>query len=112
MQDIRNVSKNRQGKQKDRQNSGREPESYLCAVCGGERYHLVLTAEALKNRVGLKLRCGTCHASQDATDSVRPPRHAVFHRGAPRQDPGYPSGMVMDDLSANMQVDILPRRDL
>lgn len=68
MQEIHNVSKDRQGTQKVRHDSGREPECYLCAVCGGERYHLVLTAEALNNRVGLKIRCGTCNASQDVID--------------------------------------------
>lgn len=68
MQAIHNVSKDRLGKQTGRQNSSRKPEGYLCAVCGGERYHLVLTAEALNNRVGLKLRCGTCNASQDVID--------------------------------------------
>ena len=92
MQDIRNVSKNRQGKQKDRQNSGREPESYLCEVCGGERYHLVLTAEALNNRVGLKLRCGTCNASQDVTDSVRTPHRAIFTEEHRAKIPGTPAG--------------------
>lgn len=92
MQDIHHVSKNRQGKQKDRQNSGREPERYLCAVCGGERYHLVLTAEALKTRVGLKLRCSTCHASQNVIDSVRTPHHTVFTEEHRAKIPGIPAG--------------------
>lgn len=85
MQDIRNVSKDRHGKQKDLQNSAREPEGYLCAVCGGERYHLVLTAEALNNRVGLKVRCGTCNVSQDVSDGdCTPWQHALFYDGGLR----------------------------
>ena len=42
-----------------------EVGNYSCKVCGGERYHLVLTAKALKNSVGLKIRCGNCNAAQD-----------------------------------------------
>lgn len=79
-----NVSKDRQGKRKDRPNSGRDPNGYLCVVCGGERYHLVLTAEALNNRVGLKIRCGTCNASQDMIDSAQAPRHGVLYEEALR----------------------------
>jgi len=79
MHNTHNALKDRQGKPMDRQNSDREPNGYLCTVCGGERYHLVLTAEALNNRVGLKIRCGTCNASQDVIDGAQAPRpHAVF----------------------------------
>ena len=71
MQGIHNVSKIQQGKQRHRHNP--EPKSgggYSCALCGSERYHLVLTAEALNNRVGLILRCGNCNASQEVTEGV------------------------------------------
>ena len=64
MQDIPNVLKIQQGKQRHGQNVDGQP-GYSCEVCGGERYHLVLTAEALNNRIGLKIRCGTCTASQN-----------------------------------------------
>jgi hypothetical protein len=70
MQGIPNVSQNQHGKQRHRHNSDGQPEGYSCEVCGGERYHLVLTAEALNNRIGLKIRCGTCNASQDVIDSA------------------------------------------
>ena len=68
MQGINNVSKVQQGKQRHRRNSEPEPGGYLCELCGSERYHLVLTAQALNNRVGLILRCGNCNASQKITD--------------------------------------------
>ena len=70
MQGIHNVSKVQQSKQRRRQNSGPEPGGYSCALCGSERYHLVLIAEALNNRVGLILRCGSCNASQEVTEGV------------------------------------------
>ena len=66
MQGINNVSKVQQGKQRrHRRNSEPEPGSYSCELCGSERYHLVLTAQALNNRVGLILRCGNCNTSQE-----------------------------------------------
>ncbi len=92
MQGIHNVSKNLQGKHRHRQNSDGEAKAYSCAVCGGKRYHLVLTAEALNNRVGLKLRCGTCNASHDVIDSVRTPHHAVFTEEHRAKIPGTPAG--------------------
>jgi hypothetical protein len=69
MQSIPNVSKIQRGKQRHGLNSDGQP-GYSCEVCGGERYHLVLTAEALNNRVNLKIRCGTCNASQDVIDGA------------------------------------------
>lgn len=69
MQGIHSISKFQQRKHR-RQNTGTEPSGYLCVLCGSERYHLVLTAEALNNRVGLKLRCGNCNASQEVTEEV------------------------------------------
>jgi hypothetical protein len=74
MRGIHDVLKNRQGNQ----NSDGKSKVYSCAVCGGKRYHLVLTAEALNTHVGLTLRCSTCHASQNVFDSVRTPHHALF----------------------------------
>ena len=74
MQSLHNVSKDLQAPQKSRQRWDREPKGYSCAVCGGERYHLVLTAEALNDRVGLKIRCGACNASQDVIADARAPR--------------------------------------
>jgi hypothetical protein len=72
MQVIHNVQKIRQGKQMHL--SKRQPRSYSCALCGGERYHLVLIAEALNDRVGLIRRCGNCNASQEVTEEVGTPR--------------------------------------
>ncbi len=69
MQGIHSVSKLQQRKQR-RQHTGPKPDGYLCTLCGSERYHLVLTAEALNNRVGLKLRCGNCNASQEVTEEI------------------------------------------
>ncbi len=69
MQGIHNVSKVQQSKRR-RQSSGTEPGGYSCALCGGERYHLVLIAEALNDRVGLILRCGSCNASQEVTEGA------------------------------------------
>jgi hypothetical protein len=69
MQGIPSVSKIQRGKHRHGQNSDGQP-GYSCEVCGGERYHLVLTAEALNNRVNLKIRCGTCNASQDVIDGA------------------------------------------
>lgn len=74
MQRLHNVSKERQDTPRSRQRWDREPEGYSCPVCGGESYHLVLTAEALNDRVRLKIRCGACNASQDVSDNVRAPR--------------------------------------
>ena len=74
MQGINNVSKVQQGKQRrHRRNSEPEPGSYSCELCGSERYHLVLTAQALNNRVGLILRCGNCNASQEVTEGAGTP---------------------------------------
>ncbi len=70
MQGIHNVSKVQQSNQKHRQNSEPEPGGYSCTFCGSERYHLVLTAEALSNRVGLILRCSNCNASQEVTEGA------------------------------------------
>jgi hypothetical protein len=69
MQGIPNILKLQQGKQRHGQNLDGQP-GYSCEVCGGERYHLVLTAEALNNRIGLKIRCGTCNASQHVIDGA------------------------------------------
>ena len=69
MQGIHNVSEVQKSKRR-RQNSGPEPGGYSCALCGSERYYLVLIAEALNNRVGLILRCGSCNASQEVTQGV------------------------------------------
>jgi hypothetical protein len=74
MQRLHNVSMDRQPTPRPRQRLARKPEGYSCAVCGGERYHLVLTAEALNDRVGLKIRCGTCNASQDVIADARATR--------------------------------------
>lgn len=70
MQGIPNVSKNPRGHQRHHQNPDEQSKGYSCAVCGGERYHLVLTAEALNNRVNLKIRCGTCNVSQDVINGA------------------------------------------
>lgn len=44
-------------------------EPFSCAHCGGERYYLVLHAEALTNKGGLRLTCSTCQASHALYDS-------------------------------------------
>ncbi len=49
------------------------PDPYLCALCGGERYHLVITAEALSSHVGLMRRCSNCNASQKIIESIAAP---------------------------------------
>jgi len=73
MQGTHAVSKIQQGKQRHRQNLKPEPGGYSCALCGSDRYHLVLTAEALNNRVCLILRCCNCNASQEVTEGVGTP---------------------------------------
>ena len=65
---IHYASKVRQDKQMHP--AKRQPRDYSCALCGGERYHLVLIAEALNDRVGLVRRCGNCNASQEVTGEV------------------------------------------
>lgn len=67
---IHNTPKIRQGKQMHPKNLERQPWGYSCALCGGERYHLVLIAEALNNRVGLIRRCGNCNASEEVIEGV------------------------------------------
>jgi len=71
MQVIHNVPKIRQGKQMHP--GKRQPRSYSCALCGSERFHLVLIAEALNDRVGLIRRCCDCNASQEVTEEVGTP---------------------------------------
>lgn len=68
MHEIHNVSKIRQNKQRPPQESLGKRVRYSCAICGSERYRLVLTAEALNDRVGLILRCGNCNASQEVSE--------------------------------------------
>lgn len=50
--------------------SGLKPNRYLCTVCGGEQYHIVLVAKALDEDVGLVIRCENCKASQEMPDGV------------------------------------------
>lgn len=40
----------------------------VCPVCGGDRYYLVLRAEALTNRGGLSISCSHCHAARPLFD--------------------------------------------
>ncbi len=44
-------------------------EPFSCAHCGGERYYLVLHAEALTNKGGLRLTCSTCQTSHALYDN-------------------------------------------
>lgn len=44
-------------------------EPFSCEHCGGDRYYLVLHAEALTNKGGLRLTCSTCEASHALYDS-------------------------------------------
>jgi ribosomal protein L44E len=75
MQGIHNVSKIQQNKQRPPQESLGKQVRYLCALCGSERYRLVLTAEALNDRVGLILRCGNCNASQEVNEGIQIPSY-------------------------------------
>ena len=63
MQEIHNISKIRRSTKRHLKNLESEPDGYTCTLCGGERYHLVLVAEALNNRVSLIRRCSICKAS-------------------------------------------------
>ena len=73
MQEIHNISKIRSSKKRHLQNSESEPDGYTCELCGGERYHLVLVAEALNNRVGLIRRCSICNASSKVIEGKETP---------------------------------------
>ena len=75
MQGIHNVSKLQEGKQRPFQQSPGRQGGYSCALCGSERYRLVLTAEALNDRVGLILRCGNCNASQEVNEEIEIPSY-------------------------------------
>lgn len=44
-------------------------EPFTCTHCGGDRYYLVLHAEALTNTGGLRLTCSTCEASHALYDA-------------------------------------------
>lgn len=73
MQELHNISKIRLSKNRHLQNSESDPDGYTCELCGGERYHLVLVAEALNNRVGLIRRCSICNASSKVTEGDETP---------------------------------------
>ncbi len=80
MQGIHHVSKIRLSKKRHRQNLASEPVGYTCALCGGERYHLVLVAEALNNHVGLIRRCSICNASSKVIEGEEsPPRRPISY---------------------------------
>ena len=73
MQETHNISKVRLSKKRHLQNLESEADGYTCALCGGERYHLVLVAEALNNRVGLIRRCSICNASSKVIEGDETP---------------------------------------
>lgn len=75
MQGIHNVSKIQQNKPRPLRESLSKQVRYSCALCGSERYRLVLTAEALNDRVGLILRCGNCNASVEVNEGIQIPSY-------------------------------------
>jgi predicted SprT family Zn-dependent metalloprotease len=75
MQGIHNVSRIQQNTQRPPQESLGKQVRYSCALCGSERYRLVLTAEALNDRVGLIFRCGNCNASQEVNEGIQIPSY-------------------------------------
>jgi hypothetical protein len=75
MQGIHNVLKVSRSRQRHPQQLPGKQGAYSCSHCGSQRYRLVLTAEALNDRVGIILRCGNCNASQEVSEEIQIPSY-------------------------------------
>lgn len=82
MREIHNAFKAPGQKSHSNSNSNSVPKKEsdlceICEICGRNQFHLVLIAEALVNRVDLRMRCGYCHASRDVPEQMLPPAYAL-----------------------------------